>query len=213
MPKRIGSTGPWARARFSPSTLAAIAAHAAIACRHATLGRLLEAEQRQEPVAQNLVGLPAGCDHAAAHRIEELVDDEHRVVRQAALGQFARSPHVDEHDDDIALLAAAPGPRPWRPAMVVCAGSSGMKAMARVGRNWQARRTPGPAPTRSEHRLLGGAHLRQRRCVAQNADAAGRAASTASADVGVRNVVDQARLEHAQAASNADRAIGIGQCD
>src|SRR5208282_1733638 len=61
------------------------------------------AEQRQKSVAQDLVRLSAGGKNRAAHGVKELVDDEYGVEGQASLGQPARSAHVDEHDDDVAL--------------------------------------------------------------------------------------------------------------
>ena len=64
-----------------------------------------------------------------------------------------------------------------------------------------------------EHRLLGGARDREARDVAKDADAASRAAAAAAAHMRVRDAVDEARFQHAEAARYANRAVGIGQPD
>ena len=169
--------------------------------------------KRQEPVAQHLVGLAASADDGAADRVEELVDDEHGVERQPSFGQPARSAHVDKHDDQITLDPRMGGSGSMASVMVAYGDSIGTKAMSRVGRNWQASLTSGPACTRSSTACSAALGCRQAREVAEDADAAGRAAAAAAAHMRVRDVVDEARLEHAEAAGRADRAVGIGEPD
>src|SRR6478735_4774785 len=64
----------------------------------------MKPEQRKQTVADELVGLAAAVDHCLRGRLQEAVDQEYRVERQARLGQPGRSAHVDEHADDITLL-------------------------------------------------------------------------------------------------------------
>src|SRR5580692_3127455 len=64
-----------------------------------------QSEQRQQSVADELVGPAAAFDHGLRHRAEETVDDEYRIERQPVLGKPGRAPHVHEHADEIALLA------------------------------------------------------------------------------------------------------------
>ncbi len=52
-----------------------------------------------------------------------------------------------------------------------------------------------------EYSLLGGARNGQARDVAKNADAARRAAAAAAAHMRVRDAVDEARFQHAEAAA------------
>ena len=67
-------------------------------------------------------------------------------------------------------------------------------------------------PAKHERLALRG--LGQVVVVADDADAAGRAARAAAADAGVGNVVAQARLEHAEALGNAHgAAVAVGEVD
>ena len=159
------------------------------------------------------MGSPAGAQHRAAHGVEKLVDDEHGVERQAPLGQPARSAHVDKHDDHVTL-------DPRRD----CSGPIGVDRRRVGGEHGHKRDVAGwtklagePDPWGRvhpfEHRLLGGARNREARDVAKDADAASRAAAAAAAHMRVRNAVDEARFQHAEAPRYANRAVGIGQPD
>src|SRR5437764_578237 len=61
-----------------------------------------------------------------------------------------------------------------------------------------------------EHRLLGGARNGQALGLAEDADATRRAAPAAAAHMSMRNVVDEARFQDADATGDTNRAIGIG---
>ncbi len=66
----------------------------------------------------------------------------------------------------------------------------------------------------AEHESLALRGFRQFVVVADDADATGGAAGTAAADAGVRHVVAQAGLEHAEALGHADRAaVAVGEVD
>ncbi len=66
----------------------------------------------------------------------------------------------------------------------------------------------------AEHESLALRRFRQLAVVADDTDAAGGAAGTAAADAGVRHVVAQAGLEHAEALGHADRAaVAVGEVD
>ena len=58
------------------------------------LGIDVEPEERQQPVADELVGLPTGSNHRLRHGCEEPVDHEHRIERQPALRESGRAAHV-----------------------------------------------------------------------------------------------------------------------
>src|SRR5216684_4267121 len=64
----------------------------------------MKAEQRKQAVANELVWLAAGVDHRLRGRLQETIDQEYDIERQARLGQPGRAAHVDEHADDIALF-------------------------------------------------------------------------------------------------------------
>src|SRR5882762_8884662 len=91
MPNWIGSCSSVANSWFMYSTLEPTMAAARIACRQA--------------VADELVRLSAGIDHSLRCGFEETVDQENGVERQACLGKLGRAAHVDEHADDVMLLA------------------------------------------------------------------------------------------------------------
>jgi hypothetical protein len=62
-----------------------------------------------------------------------------------------------------------------------------------------------------KNRLLGRARDREARDVAKDADAASRAAAAAAAHMRMRDTVDEARFQYAEAPRYANRAVGIGQ--
>src|SRR5258708_23266813 len=64
----------------------------------------MKAEQRKQAIANELVWLPAAVDHCLRGCLQEAIDQEDGIERQARLGEPGRSAHVDEHADDIALL-------------------------------------------------------------------------------------------------------------
>src|SRR5260370_37845669 len=64
----------------------------------------MKAEQRKQAIAHELVWLPAAVDHCPRGCLQEAIDQEAGIERQARLGQPGRSAHVDEHANDIALL-------------------------------------------------------------------------------------------------------------
>src|SRR5260370_40041188 len=64
----------------------------------------MKPEQRKQPIAHELVWLPAAVDHRLRGCLQEAIDQEDGIERQARLGEPGRSAHVDEHADDIALL-------------------------------------------------------------------------------------------------------------
>src|SRR5258705_2743020 len=64
----------------------------------------MKAEQRKQAIAHELVWLPAAVDHCLRGCLQEAIDQEDGIERQARLGEPGRSAHVDEHADDIALL-------------------------------------------------------------------------------------------------------------
>src|SRR6202007_3060175 len=66
-----------------------------------------KAEKRQLAVAEKLFGLTAESDHGLRYRAQETVDDENRIERQPVFGKPGRTAHIDEHADQIALLATA----------------------------------------------------------------------------------------------------------
>ena len=154
----------------------------------------VEPEQRQHAVADELVGLAAGVGHRARHRVDKAVDQEHDVEGQARLRQAGRAAHVDEHADDVALLAD------------IDALAVAHEIGADVGRQHRDDRDVGLRPQLAgepdrgiaagadarQHESLASGRPRQRAPVADDAYAAGRAARAAAADAGVRNVVAQA---------------------
>jgi len=64
----------------------------------------MKAEQRKQAVANELVWLAAGVDHRLRGRLQETIDQEYDIERQARLGKPGRAAHVDEHADDIVLF-------------------------------------------------------------------------------------------------------------
>src|SRR5260370_386658 len=64
----------------------------------------MKAEQREQAIAHELVWLPAAVDHCLRGCLQEAIDQEDGIERQARLGEPGRSAHIDEHADDIALL-------------------------------------------------------------------------------------------------------------
>ena len=159
------------------------------------------------------MGSPPVLEHRAAYRVEELVDDEHRVEGEAPFGEPARSAHVDEHDDHIAL-----DPRIGRSSSI---GVHGRRVRGEHGheRDIACRAKlagepdPGSRVHPLEHDLLRGARGGELADVAKDADAAGGAAAASAAHMGMWDVVEKARLQHAQSARDADGAAGIGQFD
>ena len=98
-------------------------------------------------------------------------------------------------------------------AIVTCGGSSGRKAMSRVGTQLAGEAHPVLGADAVEHRLLVLARRGQVVEVAENPDAAGGAAPASAADMSERDAVQQTRLEHAQAPLRPDRPVGKGQAD
>ena len=89
----------------------------------------------------------------------------------------------------------------------------GASVMSLVGRSWQASLTSGPACTRSSTACSAALANRQARHVAKDADTAGRAAAAAAAHMRMRDAVDEARFQHAEAARprescDRDRSAG-----
>src|SRR6266496_1394828 len=64
----------------------------------------MKLEQRKQAIANELVWLAAGVDHRLRCCLQETIDQEYDIERQARLSQPGRSAHVDEHADDIALF-------------------------------------------------------------------------------------------------------------
>src|SRR6202035_4038443 len=59
----------------------------------------IEAEQRQQAVADELVRLPAGVDHRLRRGLQETVDQEYDIERQPRLSHLGRSSHYVQNDD------------------------------------------------------------------------------------------------------------------
>jgi hypothetical protein len=94
---------------------------------------------------------------------------------------------------------------------VICGRNIWKNERSASGRSWQARRI-GARADAVEHERLALGRLRQGIAVADHADAAGRAAGAAAAHAGMRHIVAQARLEHAEAFRHAHRpAVAIRQ--
>ena len=171
----------------------------------------VQPEQGHQPVTHDLNGHAARRRHGAAHGGVEPIDHEHGVERQPALGKRRRAAHVDEHDDDVALLAEAPS------AARIGGGDRRVRRQQRHDGDVPRRtKLAGETHARSalhpfEHRALGSARRRQLVMPAEDADTAGRASPAAAAHMRVRNVVAQARLEHRQPARHADRTLRIGE--
>ncbi len=55
------------------------------------------------PSPRNWLGEPPTAATGAAHRLEEMIEEEHDVVRQALFDDGARLANVDEHDRDEPL--------------------------------------------------------------------------------------------------------------
>ena len=72
------------------------------------LRRRVQAEESQNPVADELVDIAARILHRLAHRLEIAVEDEHRVEGQALLGEAREAAQVAEQHRDLPLLPLGP---------------------------------------------------------------------------------------------------------
>ena len=131
------------------------------------------------------------------------------------LGEFGRASHVDEHADQIALLADALRLRARRIGRDRLRHEQLEERKVGLGPQLAGepdRRVGGADAV--EHERLALRRLRQRAAVADHANPAGRAAGAAAADAGMRHLVAQARLEHAETLRHPHRpAVAIGQAD
>ncbi|MEY9711467.1 hypothetical protein ABIF03_003609 [Bradyrhizobium elkanii] len=167
------------------------------------------------PSPMNWLGRPAGLQHRLRHRAEEAVDDEHGVERQPLLGKLRRAAHVDEHADQIALLAdpcRIGGVRVGR-----CRARQEQLEEIQVGGGPQLAGQPDRRIVIADpvqHEGFARRGLGQSGVIADDADAAGRAARAAAADARMRHVVAQARFQHAQSLRHPERAaVAVGQCN
>src|SRR5258706_4939060 len=175
----------------------------------------MKPEQGKQTIADELVWLPPAVHYRLRGRLQEAIDQEYGIEWQARLCEPGRSAHVDEHADDIALLAD-------------------MNALAiadEIGTDigWQHRnhryiglrseltgeadrRVAGSANARKHERLAAG-RPRQRAAVADDANTAGRAPCPASADARVRHVEPEAGFENAQTPGHAHLPVGVRHRD
>src|SRR5258707_13851814 len=65
----------------------------------------MKPEQGKQTIADELVWLPPAVHYRLRGRLQEAIDQEYGIERQPRLCEPGRSAHVDEHADDIALLA------------------------------------------------------------------------------------------------------------
>ena len=107
MPICSGSRRSCSSRRLSRASAAAIAARRAQRLQAGLLGLALEAEQRHDAVADELVDAAALLLDRPAHRLEILVQHEHHVVGQAALRHAGEGAQVGEQHRDLALDALA----------------------------------------------------------------------------------------------------------
>ena len=77
---------------------------ARIACRQAVAGSTSRPNNASRPSPTNWFGWPPASINRLRRRLEEAIDQEYDVERQARLGELGRSAHIDEHADDIAFF-------------------------------------------------------------------------------------------------------------
>ena len=65
----------------------------------------LDAEERHDAIADELVEPPAGLLDRPPHRVEIAVQDEHDVVGQPPLGERGEAADIGEQDGDLTLAA------------------------------------------------------------------------------------------------------------
>src|SRR5260370_11856273 len=205
IPNWIGSRNSVANWRFMCSTFEATIGRGPnrLPARGCRIG--MKPEQGKQTIADELVWLPPAVHYRLRGRLQEAIDQEYGIEWQARLCEPGRSAHVDEHADDIALLAD-------------------MNALAiadEIGTDigWQHRnhryiglrseltgdpdrRVAGSAnaPT---HQPLATGRPRQSAAVANDANTAGRAPRPASADAGGRHIEPQAVLQNTPAPGHA----------
>ena len=157
-------------------------------------GPVVDAEERHHAVAGELVGDPAGAGDGGADRREVAVEDEHDVVRQFVLGHAREAAEIGEQDRQLALASLTGvgrhgrgrlhGRHHERPDRNI-ADRSSLTREPYVRRGADAR----------EHAPLGVVGQRELSQAADDPHATGRAAPAASADRGVRDAAEAARLE------------------
>src|SRR6476620_1117108 len=146
----------------------------------------MEPEQRQQSVADELVRLPAGVDHRLRGSFQEAVDQEDRIEWQPRFGELGRAAHVDEHANDITLLADVDA--------VSIADKIGpdigrqQRDHGYIGLRSKLARKPdsrvGPGANARKHKCLAAGRPRQRAAIANDTNATGRTSCSASAATG-----------------------------
>ncbi len=166
-----------------------------------------EAEQRQQPVAGELVRLAPGRQHRIRHRLDEAAQREHRIVRRPAGSKCGRIAHVGEQGDDEALLGHMQRP----PAGDELARQGGgdqrqdRDIAERHGLAGKSHRCRVGADA-CQQRALGGPRRRNGAGIREHPHPAGRAAAAATADRGVGHAQHAAGIEQRQAARQPHRS-------
>ena len=175
----------------------------------------MKAEQRKQAIANELVWLAAGVQHRLRGRLQETIDQEYGIERQARLGQPGRSAHVDEHADDIALFTdidALPVADEIRTDIGGQHRNDRYIGLRSELTGEPDRRVAGSADARKHERLAAG-RPRQRAAIAHDTNTAGRAPRPATADARVRHIEPQAGFENTQAPGHAHPPVWVGYCD
>ena len=172
----------------------------------------VQSEQSEHAVANELIGLATGVDDGLRGRAEEAINQEYDVERQSRFGQLGRAAHVDEHADDVALLADVDAAAIADKIGADMRGKHGDDSNIGVGPQLagQPDCRIGTSADAGEHKRLAPGRPRQRATIADNADTAGGASRPPAAHAGVRHVEAQARFEDAQALRHAHLTVGIG---
>ena len=182
----------WLRNWFSSSTLAAISAAARNAWRQASRRLTVSPNSASMPSPTNWFG-GRRLRYGLRHRADEAIDDEDRIERQSLFGKLRRAAHVDEHADEIALLADRAGLRRLRASPPWSAAGTAERTTNPLS---------GAAGTRDESGVRGADPLAARRPRA----ARGRR-KRGVADTRIRQVEQRALPPHTQACGTLLRKL------
>src|SRR5262249_51558298 len=180
-----------------------------------TTGRFwidVDAKQRKNAIADKLVWLAAGVERRLRTRAQEAVNEKHNVEWQPGFSEPRRPAHIDEHADDVTLLAdihaaavakelcVHAGRQNWNDRHVRLRAKLTGQANRRIRGNTNTLQHEGFAPRRGWKRIASAHH----------AEAAGRTARAPSADARVWNPMPQPGFKHTQPLRNAPLPIRVG---